>query len=60
MLAVEAGASMPWYRFVGLDGRVVAIDHFGSSAPAELLYQQYGFTVEHVLDVAEDMLKAKI
>jgi len=59
-LAVEAGASMPWYRFVGLDGRVVAMDHFGSSAPAELLYQQYGFTVEHVLDVAEDMLKAKI
>ncbi len=57
-LAVEAGSSMPWYRYVGLDGRVVAMDHFGSSAPAEVLSQQYGFTVEHVLEVAEDMLKA--
>lgn len=57
-LAVEAGTSMPWYRYVGLDGRVVAMDHFGSSAPAEVLSQQYGFTVEHVLEVAEDMLKA--
>jgi transketolase len=56
-LAVEAGSSMPWYRYVGLDGRVVAMDHFGSSAPAEVLSQQYGFTVEHVLEVAEDMLK---
>ena len=55
-LAVEAGTSMPWYRFVGLDGRVIAMDHYGSSAPAELLYQQYGFTAEHVLEAAEDML----
>lgn len=55
-LAAEAGTSMPWYRFVGLDGRVIAMDHYGTSAPADLLYQQYGFTSEHVLEAAEDML----
>ncbi|MHC1786160.1 MAG: transketolase [Christensenellales bacterium] len=56
-LAVEAGASMPWYRLVGLDGAVLALDHFGASAPAEDLFQRYGYTVKHVVSLAKDLLK---
>jgi transketolase len=41
-LAIEAGATMPWYRFVGLDGRVLGLDHFGASAPAEVLFNEFG------------------
>jgi len=52
-LAIEAGASMPWYRFVGLDGKVIAMDHYGASAPAEVLFEQYGFTVDAVVEAAK-------
>jgi transketolase len=57
-LAVEAGASMPWYRFVGLDGRVLGIDRFGASAPAERIFQEYGFTAENVAKLAEELSKS--
>ncbi len=56
-LAVEAGATMPWYRFTGLDGRVLGIDHFGASAPAERIFKEYGFTADNVLRLAEELLK---
>lgn len=49
-LAVEAGASDYWYRFVGLDGAVIGIDTYGASAPAEVLFEHYGFTVNHVVE----------
>ncbi len=55
-LAVEAAASQPWYQFTGLDGQVIAIDHFGDSAPAATLFKEYGFTVEHVAQVAESVV----
>jgi len=55
-LAVEAGASMPWHRFTGLDGRVLGIDRFGASAPAEKIFQEYGFTVENVTALAKKLL----
>ncbi len=55
-LAVEAGAGMPWYRFTGLDGRVLGIDRFGASAPAEKIFQEYGFTVENVTALAKELL----
>ena len=42
-VAMEAGATMPWYRFTGLDGAVIGIDHFGASAPAGILFKEYGF-----------------
>jgi transketolase len=48
-VAVEAGARDSWWRYVGLDGRIVGIDHFGASAPAKELFKHYGFTPEHVL-----------
>jgi transketolase len=49
-VAVEAGVSDFWRKYVGLDGAVVGIDAFGASAPAEALFRHFGFTVEHVVD----------
>jgi transketolase len=47
-VAVEAGSRDSWWRYVGLDGRVVGIDTFGQSAPAKILFEHYGFTAAHV------------
>jgi transketolase len=47
-VAVEAGAADPWWRYVGLAGRVVGIDHFGASGPAKELFVRFGFTAENV------------
>ncbi len=55
-LAVEAGATMPWYRFTGLDGAVIGLDHYGASAPAAVLFKAYGFTVDNVVAEAEKLL----
>jgi transketolase len=52
-IAVEAGATASWWRYVGLQGEVVGIDHFGASAPAKDLFKAYGFTPEHVLEAIE-------
>jgi transketolase len=55
-LAVEAGTTMPWYRYIGLDGKVIGIDHFGASAPAATLFEQFGFTVENLVAEAKVLL----
>ncbi|HEX7714369.1 MAG TPA: transketolase [Bacillota bacterium] len=47
-VAVEAGTGSGWYRLVGREGLVISIDHFGASAPAEKLAQEFGFTPEAV------------
>ena len=49
-VAVEAGASGGWYKYVGLDGEVVGIDRFGASAPAPELFETFGFTSAAVVD----------
>jgi transketolase len=56
-LAVEAASSFGWHKYVGLKGDIISIDHFGESAPANLLFDKYGFTVENVLDKALKLLK---
>lgn len=56
-IAVEAGASMPWFKYVGLDGDVVCIDRFGASAPANILFEQFGFTLDNVYRKAKNILK---
>ena len=48
-VAIEAGSSETWYRYVGLQGKIIAMPSFGESAPAEQLFTQFGFTVDHVL-----------
>ncbi len=49
-IAVEAGATDFWWRYVGLQGQVIGIDHFGASAPAKELFKAYGFTPERVAE----------
>ncbi len=53
-VAVEAG--MPWYRFVGTDGKIVSIEHFGASADYQTLFREFGFTDEAVTAAAQRSL----
>lgn len=57
-VAVEAGSSYSWGKYVGLDGACVCMDTFGSSAPAEKLFEIYGFTAENVVKVANKVMRA--
>ncbi len=54
-LAVEAGVSQGWHKYVG-GGSVVCLDHFGASAPGSVLLAQFGFTVDHVVERAKALL----
>lgn len=56
-LAVEAGATQGWHRYVGEHGDVLGLDHFGASAPAPVLLREYGFTVENVCKRARALLE---
>jgi transketolase len=58
-VSVEAGSVFGWERYVGLDGAVVGMTTFGASAPAGQLFKKFGFTIEHVLDVARAVLLLK-
>lgn len=51
-LAVEAASSFGWHKYVGSFGKVISLDHFGASAPAEILFKEFGFTVENVVATA--------
>ncbi|APZ44273.1 transketolase [Acidihalobacter ferrooxydans] len=55
-VAVEAGVTDYWRKYVGLDGAVVGIDTFGESAPAAALFKYFGFTVEHVVEAVNSVL----
>jgi len=57
-VAVEAGVTAGWASFVGDAGRVVGVDRFGASAPAGVLFEQYGLTVEKVSQAVRDSLAA--
>ena len=55
-LAIEAAAEDYWYRFVGLEGRIIGMNRYGESAPASDVFKAFGFTVEHVISTVRDML----
>ena len=55
-LAVEAGASLGWHKYVGLDGKIISLDRFGASGPAGVLFKEFGFTAERVAECAAEML----
>ncbi|MBS1212570.1 MAG: tkt, partial [Proteobacteria bacterium] len=55
-VAVEAGVSDGWWKYVGSNGKVVGLDRFGESAPAGLLFKEFGFTVENVAKHVESIL----
>ena len=55
-VAVEAGVSDGWYKYVGLNGKVVGLDRFGESAPADELFKLFGFTVDNVVAAVKAVL----
>jgi transketolase len=56
-LAVEAGVSQGWHRWVGDQGQVISVERFGASAPQKVLYEKFGLTVGNVLERAKEILK---
>jgi transketolase len=54
-VAVEAAHADYWYKFVGLDGRIVGMQTFGESAPGDALMKEFGFTLENVVAAVEDV-----
>jgi len=55
-VAIEAGVTNGWYKYVGLDGKVIGIDRFGESAPAPQLFEYFGFTTDNVVKAVEEIL----
>jgi len=51
-LGVEAGSSFGWHKYIGFEGDIISIDHFGASAPANILFEEFGFTVDNVVEKA--------
>ncbi|MCK9781063.1 transketolase [Proteus columbae] len=56
-VAIEAGIADYWFKYVGLDGVIVGMNSFGESAPANELFEEFGFTVENVVTQAKSLLK---
>ncbi|MBK5144434.1 transketolase, partial [Budviciaceae bacterium BWR-B9] len=56
-VAVEAGIADFWFKYTGLNGRIVGMRSFGESAPAEQLFVEFGFTVDNVVANARELLK---
>ncbi|WP_371231360.1 transketolase [Pseudomonas sp. QE6] len=57
-IAIEAAHADYWYKYVGLEGRVIGMTTFGESAPAAALFEHFGFTVDNLLEVAAELLDA--
>lgn len=55
-IAIEASIADYWYKYVGLNGRIIGMRTFGESAPAEQLFEHFGFTVEQVIATAKELL----
>ena len=55
-IAIEAGVTDFWWKYVGHTGAVIGIDTFGESAPAPALFKYFGFTVEHVVDTVKKLI----
>jgi transketolase len=55
-VSIEAGVTFGWERWVGEGGASIGLDHFGASAPAETLFEQFGFTVANVVATAKRLL----
>jgi transketolase len=59
-VAVEAGVSLGWDRWVGDEGAIVGLDHYGASAPAGTIFEKFGFTVDRVVEVARGVLDGSV
>ncbi|RKI18662.1 transketolase, partial [Bacillus thuringiensis] len=58
-VSVEAGIAMPWYRFLGTQGRAVSLEHFGASADYQTLFEKFGITTDAVVAAAKDSINGK-
>jgi transketolase len=58
-VAVEAGVTAIWRQFVGAEGRIIGLDHFGASGKGADLFKHFGFTAQHVLAAVEELLGAR-
>lgn len=56
-LAVEAGSSFGWHKYIGFDGAIISRDDFGASGNASVLFKEFGFTAENVVKKAEELLE---
>ena len=55
-LAVEAGISMGWQKYIGDKGAILGIDKYGASAPANEIFENYGFTVDNILNLINQIV----
>jgi transketolase len=58
-LSVEAGVSLGWDRWVGPEGSILCIERFGASAPAKEIFEAFGFTVDHVTELARAVMTGR-
>ncbi|EKT4541843.1 transketolase, partial [Pseudomonas putida] len=56
-IAIEAAHADFWYKYVGLEGRIIGMTTYGESAPASALFEAFGFTLENILGTAEELLE---
>ena len=54
-VAVEAGVTLGWYKYVGLEGRVIGLDRFGASAPYKTLYKEFGITTDAIVEAVNSL-----
>ncbi len=57
-VSIEAGIAMPWHKYTGSFGRTISIEHYGASAPAGELFENFGFTTAAVVEAAQESLAA--
>ena len=58
-ISIEAGSTIGWQRYVGLDGKAIGLSSFGASAPSSVLYREFGLTPQHVAEEAELLLTVR-
>jgi len=56
-VSIEAGVKQGWEKYVGKYGDSISIEKFGASAPYQIIFENYGFTVENIITTSEDVLK---
>merc|ERR1712100_415462 len=56
-VAIEAGVTALWYKYVGLDGKVIGVDRFGFSSPGNIVMDAFGINARHIVEVAKSLLE---
>ena len=56
-VSIEAGVAQPWYRFIGDSGIAVSVEKFGASASGDIMFREYGFTVENIVNAVKESIK---